>query len=90
MWSEWLIDWLIDWLIHNDVLVWHQVDDMIERIRAKYIQVLQNTQILDAKTRAYAIKKIRAMEKKIAFPDFLTNLTYIEEANSHVSDSFYS
>lgn len=69
-------------------LLWPlQVDEMIENIRDLYIKTLENTNLLDTATSEIAIEKIKAMEKHVAFPNFVRNLTIIEETYSKVSSS---
>ena len=58
---------------------------MIEQIRSTYIQVLEDTKLLDKETKDFAVKKIKAMEKQVAYPQDYKNLTLIQMYYDHVS-----
>ena len=58
---------------------------MIEEIRSKYISVLENTTLLDEETSNYAIKKVKAMDKQVAFGESYFNLTALSHYTDHVS-----
>lgn len=58
---------------------------MIERIRSTYVTVLESTELLDRETSDFAISKIKAMDKQVAFSDEYKNKTLIQQTYDHVS-----
>lgn len=57
---------------------------MIELVRETYIDVLKRTKLLDKRTAEFAIEKIKAMDKHVAFPEYLRNRTVIYEQYENV------
>ncbi|XP_067946188.1 neprilysin-1-like [Watersipora subatra] len=86
--------WYVEDYLEKENAVVKDVDEMIEQIRTTYIEVLQRTSLLDGETRSFAINKIKAMDKQVAFAAEYTNKQIIEEAYSHVvalgNESFFS
>ena len=58
---------------------------MIEHIRSMYIDIFKSTKLMDDETRDFAIQKIEAMEKQVVFPNYLNNISVIEELYANVS-----
>ena len=58
---------------------------MIEHIRSMYIDIFKSTKLMDDETRDFAIQKIEAMEKQVVFPNYLNNISVIEDLYANVS-----
>ena len=63
---------------------------MIEHIRSMYIDIFKSTKLMDDETRDFAIQKIEAMEKQVVFPNYLNNISVIEELYANVSEPVIS
>uniref|UniRef100_A0A131YM07 Gluzincin n=1 Tax=Rhipicephalus appendiculatus TaxID=34631 RepID=A0A131YM07_RHIAP len=61
-----------------------EVQDMASRIMAAFNESLQNIKWMDGKTKAQAEAKLKKMGRKIAYPDWLFNKTYLEGLYEYV------
>jgi len=57
---------------------------MIEKIRATYITVLEETDLLDKETSQFAVEKIKAMETQVVYPDYIKNPEFLENITNPV------
>ncbi|XP_037287725.2 neprilysin-1 [Rhipicephalus microplus] len=61
-----------------------EVLDMASRIMAAFNKSLQEIEWMDEQTKCQAEEKLQKMERKIAYPDWLFNETYLEGLYRHI------
>ncbi|KAF6037920.1 ECE2 [Bugula neritina] len=78
--SKWFIE---DYVQDEDAIV-SDIEKMIEKIRATYITVLEETDLLDKETSQFAVEKIKAMETQVVYPDYIKNPEFLENITNPV------
>ncbi|CAF0711928.1 unnamed protein product [Brachionus calyciflorus] len=56
--------------------------EMIENIRIEFTQILRETEWLDDESRALALAKADNIDSKVGYPDFIYNITHLNEMYS--------
>lgn len=61
-----------------------EVEDLVSKIMVTFNETLQSIRWMDNKTREAAEEKLRKMGTKIGYPEWLFNMTYIEQLYRYV------
>lgn len=63
-----------------------QVESIFEEIRTAFIENLDDLDWMDDETRTYAVKKAKAVDKMLGYPDYITDPVKLDEHYKNVRD----
>ena len=87
------INWSTGWLfsvVLFPIVGWMQVTKMIGNLKTAFKSLLDESSWMDAATKSIALEKVDVMREFVAYPDWITNQTALENyyagVNIHVKN----